>query len=475
MGTGLYDRLKRRTKQPSEHHNTEAFLAEFETITSAQIHKNVLQKDTRIISEFDKDLHDAIKALRKEKEWILVPSDKTNKWVPMRVAKYITIMQETLNDECTKIDNKRLSDTYKEAKELLSKFKSIMNDSEYQYIETFLETRRIPMPRLLIKDHKAENEDGTYPTRLLTPATNFTQCFAKLSYKCIKHIFEARGIKIMKRTIVQSSHLKIKLDELNLKRDNCAIASLDIIKMYPSIQNKLIRKAVAYYSRNLSEADKELIDAALEMQEFSMRNTLLMFRDNYYEYGTADNAAEKVLTIGGYDSAWLADLVGSYIFDLAEDQFQLLKFLGLYRDDGNIVFNGIKTTEEIVGWLTNFQTRVNEIVGDDSIQFTMDIWRPGEQSSTLVIPGKVEVVGTDAFPYLDMQMKFDENDMLCFECYSKPGYQRKYLNTSSTHTAANKRSIPRGVSIRLAGESQQELMKIRRRVYQLFTPKYITL
>ena len=120
----------------------------------------------------------------------------------------------------------------------------------------------------------------------------------------------------------------------------------------------------------------------------------------------------------------------------------------------NIVFNGTKSTEEIVDWLTNFQSRVNEIVGDDSIQFTMDIWRPGEQSSTL-IPGKVEVVGTDAFPYLDMQMKFDENDMLCFECYSKPGYQRKYLNTSSTHTAANKRSIPRGVSIRLAGESQQ--------------------
>ena len=35
--------------------------------------------------------------------------------------------------------------------------------------------------------------------------------------------------------------------------------------------------------------------------------------------------------------------------------------------------------------------------------------------------------------------------------YSKPGYQRKYLNMNGTHTAANKRSIPRGVSIRLTG------------------------
>ena len=82
----------------------------------------------------------------------------------------------------------------------------------------------------------------------------------------------------MQRTIIQSSHLKIELDKLNLRGDNCSIASLDIVKMYPSIQNKLIRKAIDYYSENLPRADKELIKAALEMQEFSMGNTLLMFK-----------------------------------------------------------------------------------------------------------------------------------------------------------------------------------------------------
>jgi len=247
-----------------------------------------------------------------------------------------------------------------------------------------------------------------------------------MSYKCIKHIFEKRGIKIMKRTIVQSSHLKIELDKLNLRGDNCSIASLDIVKMYPSIQNCLIRKAIDHYSENLSTEDKKLIKAALEMQEFSMGNTLVMFRDKYYEYGVVDDPTKKTLTIGGYDSAWLADMVGSYIFDLAEDQFGLLKYLGLYRDDGNIVFDRVRSSDEIGDWLTNFQSKVNEIVGNDSIQFTMDIWKPGEESRTLV-PDKVKVVGTDAFPYLDMQMKFDEENMLCFECYSKPGY---HTNTS---------------------------------------------
>jgi len=75
--------------------------------------------------------------------WILVPSDKTNKWVPMRVDEYITTMQQTLNDECKEIDIQKLAATHKQAKELLSKFATIMDDNEYNFIETFLETRRI--------------------------------------------------------------------------------------------------------------------------------------------------------------------------------------------------------------------------------------------------------------------------------------------------------------------------------------------
>ena len=139
----------------------------------------------------------------------------------------------------------------------------MMNEGESKFIETWIATRRIPTPRLLIKDHKQREDDGNFPTRLLIPATNFTQCFAKISFLAIKSIFDSNDINPMKRTIVQSSHLKVQLEQLNLKADGCTIASLDIINMYPSIKHKLIRQAINHYCADINEEEQEVINAQL--------------------------------------------------------------------------------------------------------------------------------------------------------------------------------------------------------------------
>ena len=168
-------------------------------------------------------------------------------------------------------------------------------------------------------------------------------------------------------------------------------------------------------------------------------------------YGQCDDVLNRTLTIGGYDSAWLADLIASYIFELAADHFEETSFFGIYRDDGLQSHHGKRPAEEMEGWLHTFQEKVNTIVGDTSIQFTMDVWKPGEESRTLV-PKKLKVVGTNtSFPYLDMQMKFDENQELCFGVYTKPGFQSKYLNVNSCHPSNCKKAIVKGVSIRLSG------------------------
>jgi hypothetical protein len=44
------------------------------------------------------------------------------------------------------------------------------------------------------------------------------------------------------------------------------------------------------------------------MIKFGMGNTLLTFVDKYYEYGGDLDVEDRGLTIGGYKSAWLADL-----------------------------------------------------------------------------------------------------------------------------------------------------------------------
>jgi hypothetical protein len=46
-----------------------------------------------------------------------------------------------------------------------------------------------------------------------------------------------------------------------------------------------------------------------------MGNTIVSFLDKYYEYGVDLDPERRGLTIGGFESAFLADLEASYIFD----------------------------------------------------------------------------------------------------------------------------------------------------------------
>ncbi len=46
-----------------------------------------------------------------------------------------------------------------------------------------------------------------------------------------------------------------------------------------------------------------------------MGNTIILFLDKYYEYGVGPDPERQGLTIGGFKSAFLADLEASYIID----------------------------------------------------------------------------------------------------------------------------------------------------------------
>ena len=56
----------------------------------------------------------------------------------------------------------------------------LISPNEFNFIKEFLQSRAIPTPKLLIKDHKDPNDDGSYPTRLIVPETNFIAAFPKL-------------------------------------------------------------------------------------------------------------------------------------------------------------------------------------------------------------------------------------------------------------------------------------------------------
>ena len=64
-----------------------------------------------------------------------------------------------------------------------------------------------------------------------------------------------------------------------------------------------------------------------------MGNTILNFAGKYYKYGGLNDISEQGLIIGGYESAWLADLVASYLLNNSTELFEKTTiYHGIYRE-----------------------------------------------------------------------------------------------------------------------------------------------
>ena len=143
----------------------------------------------------------------------------------------------------------------------------------------------------------------------------------------------------------------------------------------------MVKEAINFYAKDLKSGQKGTITDCLKIIEFGMGNTLLTFIDQYYEHGGSLDAKDRGLTIRGYESAWLADLVASYNLDNTEDLFEnTSKYHGIYRDDGIAFFTGKWSDEEIMRWISVFRLRVNDLMESDGLQFTAEIWRPAENT-----------------------------------------------------------------------------------------------
>ena len=98
------------------------------------------------------------------------------------------------------------------------------------------------------------------------------------------------------------------------------------------------------------------------------------FQGKYYENGGGVSADHKGLTIGSYESAWLADLVVAFLFEKCKKSLSVLKYKRIYRDDGICVTNHKMTNLQIDEWLQAFQNEVNSVAGNPFLQWTVSIW-----------------------------------------------------------------------------------------------------
>jgi hypothetical protein len=127
--------------------------------------------------------------------------------------------------------------------------------------------------------------------------------------------------------------------------------------------------------------------------------------------------------------------------------FQEAAYYGLYRDDGLGVFKGNWSYERLTNWRNNFQKSVNKLAGGSYLQFTCNIWlTPSDKLNQIdEYDNNVTIERKSTFPYLDMELKWADDNSLKFQVHLKPNQQLKYLNKGSAHTNACFRAIPAGV------------------------------
>jgi hypothetical protein len=200
--------------------------------------------------------------------------------------------------------------------------------------------------------------------------------------------------------------------------------------MYPSIKFGVIEEAIWYFASQedengtklINHVDREYLSTAIECIKFGMSNTLLDFDGKYYEYDGGKDVDIKGLTIGGYESAFLADLVMAYLLEVLEEEdkefFSEMAYFKVYRDDGMAIIKEKRTGTQMQEWLQVFQDKANEITGNEYLKFTAVIW---DQDSLEDGEGlKVKIDKSDFYPFLDMRLTWNDEGNLKYGVFLKP-------------------------------------------------------
>jgi len=442
MGSNVKPK-ERYSSAPTASPEVEAYLKDVERRLIKLVKEDKQKKATAITAEIQ-ELMDILS----EEDIVAIPTDKTNSFTAMWAKDYSESMVTELEKDAIVVDASRLVQAHKKAEELHAELEPMLSKNESDAIKESLNSRAVPTPIMLVKDHKDPDEEGKYPKRLVCPATNFVAIFDKIGHKAIKGVLDRNGVVYDSSNIEQASELKATLESLNLQKKEITIVSIDAVRMYPSITLSMVRKAVTHFcgKARISREDKDIIRTGLRMVEFSMGNTLLTFRDQYYEYAGDLRIEDRGLTIGGYGSAFLADLVAAYLMERVTTCFRDAQYNGLYRDDGLTVFNGYMSKTDVINWLDKFQAKVDRALGCDLLQFTAEVWGADRDDGS---PSKkVKVQKGEGFPFLDMEMYWVDQD-LQFRVHMKENQELKYLNKGSSHTNSCFKAIPHGVMGRL--------------------------
>ena len=163
---------------------------------------------------------------------------------------------------------------------------------------------------------------------------------------------------------------------MKLNPDKSTIISFDAKNIYFSIKYALIDKSVYYFSATLSICERTTIKLYLKMIKLALTSNILTFRGKYYKYNGAVEINKRGLAIGYFESAWLTDLAMLFILEqsIVKEHFDDTLLKGIYRDDGQAIFDKKEKKKDVATWLDSFQKAIDFYATNDFLKFTVTIW-----------------------------------------------------------------------------------------------------
>jgi hypothetical protein len=366
--------------------------------------KNFEEKMLKIVKtvKFENNSNNFQQKLKKDVESIkssdrlIVKADKTTNLYKMQKCEY----NELLNNNVTKV--------YKKAsKELMKDInKGDKRIAENLGLDDRMEIMAEKEAFITLKDHKP-NFVNKPTCRLINPTKSELGHVSKaILERIISKIVTATNINLWRNTSSVLDWFKT----INNK-EKASFISFDIIDFYPSITEKLLKKALEYADQfdQITEEEKNIIMHAKKTITCNNSTTWQKKQSN----GSFD------VTMGSFDGAETCELIVCYLLSILSKKYG--KSIGLYRDDGLGIFH------EKPQIIEKIKKDICSIFKENNLKITIE--------------ANKKVVN-----FLDVTLDLTRGK---HKPHMKPGNTPLYVHSKSNHPPNILKNIPKGINKRL--------------------------
>ena len=274
--------------------------------------QNIQFKDVK--SKFQKEMNNDIKNKIKKPSKVLIPADKTTSYYTMTPDSYDKFIKESVTKTYKKSSDSVANKLDTQSASIAKQLKLDDGIEKLAKNEAFI----------TLKDHKLAFND--HPTcRLINPSKSEIGVVSK-------HILDEINSAVISGTqINQWKNTASVLKWLNNleNKEKLWFICFDVCEFYPSINEKLLSKALDFASkyRPISRHERDII--------LHPKRSLLFSSDSTWKKKSSNDLFD--VTMGSFDGAETCELVGCYLLSLLTDKYS--QNIGLYRDDGLAAFN----------------------------------------------------------------------------------------------------------------------------------------